>query len=461
MSDEEIIFLNNQKGKETLILGASRYNLNIKNKTGSTLWRCVNRSECSASVTINQDRHTVLRSSQHTCAIEPKKVEVFNAMVALKKDVCEDLGSVQSLYEKHTDTLKASSSNYINVKPDFKNVEDGLYKLRKRHLQSNKISFSELRDVPKILASDFLLCDDGTEENILIFCSSTARKFIENKNSVFYLGDGTFATAPSPFYQVFTLQLDLGSKYKTNNVVHVIYGLLPNNSQITYLRFFELLTTRLTIHMKTFKCDFELAIINAVRQVFPEVQIKECLFHYQKAITKKAEQLGLNDIIACKKVLRYIRNMPLLPEHLIKDGWLAILNTAPDCEQFKMLKTYFEKQLILKISPVLLSCSGDKHRTTNLLEGWHRRLAVKIPKNPNLCNFLFKIRKESVRYDYKMKNSLFYSIQKNRRKSDIAFDRKYTKYVKSLHENQITPLQLIKKNTHISTFATFLDSRRK
>lgn len=452
MSDEEIIFLKNQKGKDTLLLGASRYNLNVTNPTSrSTLWRCINRSECSASVTINQERNRVLRSSQHTCAIDPKKQEVFKAMVALKKDVCEDLGSVQSLYEKHTDPIKASNSSYIDVLPDFKNVEDGLYKLRKRHLECNKISFSKLSEVqvPKILANNFLLCDDDMEEKILIFCSPTARKFIQNGDSDFYLGDGTFNTAPPPFYQLYTLHLDLGSNDKTNNVVPVIYGLLPNKSQRTYVRFFELLTTRLNIHMKTFKCDFELAVINAVQQVYPEVQVKGCFFHYQKAITKKAEQLGVLDLKECKKVIRLIRNLPLLPENHIKNCWLTILNNAPDFEQFRMFKNYFEKQWLSKISTVLLSCSDDKHRTTNLLEGWHRRVAVKIPKNPNFCQFLYNIRKESIRYDYKMKNNLFYSVLKNRRKSDIAFDRKYAKYLKSLHDNEITDLQMIKKIIHL------------
>lgn len=44
-------------------------------------------------------------------------------MVALKKDVCEGMGSVQRLYEKHTDPLKASNGSYIDVLPNFKNVE--------------------------------------------------------------------------------------------------------------------------------------------------------------------------------------------------------------------------------------------------------------------------------------------------------------------------------------------------
>lgn len=118
---------------------------------------------------------------------------------------------------------------------------------------------------------------------------------------------------------------------------------------------------------------------------------------------------------------------------------------SPDCEKFKMFRSYYEKQWLLRIPTTILSCSNNKHRTTNLLEGWHHRIAVKLPKNPNLYNFLHKIRKESIRYDYKIRNSLFYSVHKNRRKSDIAFDCKYEKYLKLLGCQKMSPLHLIQK----------------
>lgn len=88
----------------------------------------------------------------------------------------------------------------------------------------------------------------------------------------------------------------------------------------------------------------------------------------------------------------------------------------------------------------MLSCAHQRHRTTNAVEGWHRRInAGRIPKKPNLHMFIYKLRKESKYWNNKISESLFSNIKKrNRQRKDIYFDRNYKKLLGKFERNQLT-----------------------
>lgn len=73
--------------------------------------------------------------------------------------------------------------------------------------------------------------------------------------------DGTFKIAPPLFAQVFVLM----SK-KLEGVHPVVYALLPNKRQETYVSMFNiLLRIAPGFSPSSFSCDFEQALINAIR----------------------------------------------------------------------------------------------------------------------------------------------------------------------------------------------------
>lgn len=442
--DEVLHFEQNQKGNETVLCGGYRYTVNARNKNNTTNWRCIKRTECSASVTIHNERKKIIRKSTHTCIAQPKANEVFIAKNNCKKEVCEDLGPIQHIYEKHFETLKNKGSKYLDYIPEFKQFKDNLYRTRKAFFKTNTLNFARLEDVhiPEVLAKKFLVCDDGGSDKILIFCTKIVRRVIRANPAGRYLGDGTFKCAPKPFYQIFSLHLDLGSNENTTNICPMIYGLLPNKTEETYVRFFQLVKDILGLKMGSFKCDYENAIINAV---FPDVSINACFFHFQKAVKKKAKDLKLYDSREGRNITRMTACLPLLPGNYIRSCWESILEDASQTRELKAFTTYFEGQWLKKFSPDLLSCSENMHRTTNALEGWHHRLGVKFPKKPQVCHFVQKLIKECKHYNYIIRNSYFYSAKKNRRNSDIAFNKKLRKYTELLKQDKITPKQFIKK----------------
>lgn len=98
--------------------------------------------------------------------------------------------------------------------------------------------------------------------------------------------------------------------------MHIAYN---NNIYITYQRF---------VHV-----DFEQASHIALRQVFPEVILKGCNFHFSQALNRKLQQLGLrylwNDDGMVGEWIGCIKAMALLPECLIRPAFQHVILLPP------------------------------------------------------------------------------------------------------------------------------------
>lgn len=156
------------------------------------------------------------------------------------------------------------------------------------------------------------------------------------------------------------------------------------------MRLFDLLKNKLGLKVSKYKCDYEIGAMNAVRRVFFffffYCTIKGCVYHYNKAIWKKAKSLKLTSTSEGRKVTRLTTYLPLLPPDQILQGWMSILNIAPKTEVMGKFKEYFDRQWIVKISPQVLSCYQERtsnHRSIVALE--RDRLNTKINKKPNFC----------------------------------------------------------------------------
>lgn len=455
MEENALIFDKNQKGYDTLIHNGYRYNKNKGcNKDGSTSWRCVNRKDFNASIKIDVSRTTILRKSQHTCQPNYEKNAILLKMNKLKKVVCENLAPIKPMFEKmfeETDeSCQPGTSKQIKHIPNFHDKKDCLYQYRRKFLKSDKLVFHKLEDVvvPPALGEKFLVIEDGDMEKILVF-STTLSKKIMRKLKKGYYADGTFKSAPHPFYQLFTLHVDINSDKNATNIIPVLYALLPNKTQSTYTRLFTLIRDALHVNILEFKSDYEVAIMNAVKDVYPNAKISGCYFHYQKAIKKKAKEMKVTRTSEQRKLIRMTSILPLLPARYISDGWDIISNQIDVVNTMAGFKTYYQNQWYPRMSPGLLSCAGQRHRTTNSLEGWHHRINVLIPKRPSLYYFIHKIRKEAKHFDIKIKNSLFESQRKNRKNKYIQFDKKYSRLLKQLNRGEISVGQFLKKTIYL------------
>ena len=93
--------------------------------------------------------------------------------------------------------------------------------------------------------------------------------------------DGTFKTVPTVFHQLYTIHAPVGSE--NSRILPLVYSLITSKSEEIYKNLFEELIefaaeNNITLQPSTILTDFELASINASRQIFPNVENKGCFF---------------------------------------------------------------------------------------------------------------------------------------------------------------------------------------
>jgi hypothetical protein len=128
---------------------------------------------------------------------------------------------------------------------------------------------------------EFLLADSGPEEErILVFGRASHRNWSAQMREVFV--DGTFVLAPPLFTQIFVILSRRG-----DFVFPVLFTLLPNKRKETYVKLFRLLREMWPdFSPDSVSVDFELAIHQALREVFAECQINGCFFHLVSNLKK-------------------------------------------------------------------------------------------------------------------------------------------------------------------------------
>lgn len=101
--------------------------------------------------------------------------------------------------------------------------------------------------------------------------------------------DGTFKTAPAPFYQCLVFLI---YDKALNLYFPAFYVLLPNKTQWTYFVAINevLLSCGLELEPKYVHCDFESGLIGAILEQFPNVDLVGCLFHLKQAWLKRMKE---------------------------------------------------------------------------------------------------------------------------------------------------------------------------
>jgi hypothetical protein len=106
--------------------------------------------------------------------------------------------------------------------------------------------------------------------------------------------DETFKSTPTIFSQIYTIHC-----FARGQMVAIAYGLLPNRRKDTYRRFLLLFKRKadesgVDFAQSLVQIDFEMAMLRALKDVFPAAQIRGCFFHFTQCLWRKVQELGLN-----------------------------------------------------------------------------------------------------------------------------------------------------------------------
>ncbi|KAF9417149.1 hypothetical protein HW555_005660 [Spodoptera exigua] len=136
--------------------------------------------------------------------------------------------------------------------------------------------------------------------------------------------------------------------------------------------------------------------MNAIAIVFPSVVIKACYFHYSENVWKKAKQLDLTKDAITQRHVSISALLPLLPCKFISEEWCNIMEDCPDTDAIQTFNDYTVSRWLEKESFVDIWCvHGERHRTTNAVESWHKKLNSAVPKNANLYQLLNVLKEDA------------------------------------------------------------------
>ena len=186
----------------------------------------------------------------------------------------------------------------------------------------------------------------------VIFYSETMMNLLPEITDIQF--DGTFYTVPVKFYQLWTIFVVV-DRY----TLPAIHYLMTSKSQKLYIAILDRIFSNLpNFKPMTVISDWESAPRNSFKEIYPNININGCWFHYTQRIWAKVQKLGLTQSFhennEITKFVKQLMAIHFLPASLIRPTFLFI--QAPDLsatESMKMNKLvkYFKRRWLLQTTP--------------------------------------------------------------------------------------------------------------
>lgn len=335
---------------------------------------------------VNNEIKTSIDNTSIPFNIKAKVLSNTAQKKAIKKKNCEEPDN------ENIDKLKIKDKNHINVRdqwsPSFKNHKSVLYRYLNKSLPKD---VENLEDMPseseyyKIISNENFLAYKS--DTMLIFMSKMQAQILFKNNEHVFI-DGTFFPAPKAVYQVVTIR----NHDLINDIFYTVaYGLLTNKSMNSYVEFLDQIKYYVYANRENKRileyndpinihCDFEMAIIRAVKQVYPNTEIKLCLWHLYRNLEinrnkiygaiENQTQLSLN-------ILKRIKTLSFIDPRYIIDVYEFIKEDAEDNEKDTAFVNYFETTYLRKYDPKNWNYYRVfDHRTNNTCESHNHVLKV-------------------------------------------------------------------------------------
>ena len=307
-----------------------------------------------------------------------------------------------------TQVSQESLNEVISALPDFVRMKSSIQRARMENRPPIPKSLDEVRidgEWAKSLDGDrFLLFETSGSQKIVGFATD---KMLECLClSPFVIMDGTFRVSPSLFTQLYTLH----GQYR-GGVFCFMYLLLPNKRRETYEEVLRLVKDSARRMGKVFNptkfiLDFEEAMMLAIKSNFPSSIIKGCLFHFTKAIWRNCQRIGLashyREDQLVRKFIKGLMTLPFVPVEELEASLDILRRDLPPHGSevrtlLNRLESYFSNTWMrCTFSPIVWNCYHSfNFRTTNHVEGWHRKFNSKVKvAHPTIFKFLRHIQEE-------------------------------------------------------------------
>ena len=381
-------------------------------------WRCEIRT-CKARVH-SVDDWIVKMSGEHFHSKENGKEEVAIAKENLRKRARETHDNPHIAIGEETSSLSEAAKSLLPSQHALKLM----YK-RQRTAPPIPHSVEDLElntsDIKTISDKYFLFYDSRPEpERIVMFATRENLDFLAM--SSIWQADGTFETVPTLFTQLYTIHCLAGgpNPFANGHLLTCIYGLLPNKKATNHTKMWKVINEACPNSQPNFLfVDFEQAVINSFKSIWPLTQVKACFFHLSQVVFRKIQSLGLQQQYQNNPefavTMRMLPALAFAPPELVGWSFDHLVTIFP--ENAYPLCKYFEETYI-----GLMNLNGDRNpplfpvdlwnifhlvprglpRTTNLVEAWHRGYLTTCGcHHPTIWKFIKALKTEQANVELK------------------------------------------------------------
>ncbi|KAG0441400.1 hypothetical protein DMUE_1081 [Dictyocoela muelleri] len=205
---------------------------------------------------------------------------------------------------------------------------------------------------------------------------------------------------------------------------------MKSKSQKSYTEAFRKIFTFLKKGPDVFIIDFEIAVFNSIKTIFPNTKINGCNFHFNQLIVnflKKNQLIGIYKVNEkFRKFVKYLLILSYVPKEKIEVEFEKIIAIKEDNNIYDIIIKYFKLNFIENFDNKIKNkdfwnvydrVKENIPTTTNSCEAYHRHINSKISrKNMNLVRVIEILKQEERRLKLKiqkLKSATFQSDEKN------------------------------------------------
>lgn len=278
---------------------------------------------------------------------------------------------------------------------------------------------------------------------------------------VFFYFIGTFRlTKKGPFKQLFSMHAFIRKDGKLKQIP-LVFILMSRRTAKDYKEVFKAVLEIMggRVNVQEIVSDFELAIWRGVEEVFPNVKMSGCAFHWTQAVFRKLKKIGLAGLykknLIVKLLLKKVMTLHLLPAKKIKNSFrllqresrglvISALHKKLMSEFFK----YVKKQWVEgnEWVPSKWSVFNKAIRTNNDAEGWHNRINSRSRQaGINLCELIEVLYEEAEFIPLQVKLLCQKKTIRLQKKKSRTIQAKLFQYWQQYIDKEIRTMDLLEK----------------
>lgn len=453
-------FIISQKGKRQLLYNNYVYGEHTRSSKAVN-WRCIyyKSEKCNAKIKTDSDKKcgkVLCVRGDHHHIIEKSEVEALKVKAKIKKDAAKSSETPINIISKATAVISKTTSAIL---PQNKSLCRTVQRERFKVLGAVALPEDALKlEMPEMYlktlrGEKFLQFDYVDDYNrILLFTTASNLKIL--KKCAIWQGDGTFDTVPSIFKQLYTIH----GRYM-DITMPLVYVLTTDKSKATYSKILNrLLGLKPGLNPLSFIVDFELAVIRALEESFPDIDIHGCFFHFTECIWRCVQSNGLQIKYASDEEfsleVRKLIALAFVPVEDVVYSFDALVASdyyVENKELFAPIIQYFEPNWVIKrgkrsktprfphgLWNCYMSVINNSPKTNNDIEGWHRGFSSKLNiSHASVWKFCNTIQLEQSLTENKISDIAAQKIVKTRKRKIVEFENRLSRIVSSYNREDV------------------------